>query len=395
MKTQELLDGWIDDTQERITDLAIKESSAKLLPEKTILLAMYGATVGQLGIVRRQMTCNQACCALIVDESKAHFLYVFYQLLAARNELRRLATGAAQQNLSGEVIKRLRIPFPTLAVQRAIAHILGTLDDKIELNRRTNETLEAMARALFKSWFVDFDPVHAKAAGRQPSSMDAATAALFPSEFVESELGRIPKGWRAARVDTLCALNAWTLAIADELDRIEYIEISEVSKGDVRQVQAYDRGSEPSRARRRLRHGDTVLSTVRPDRGSYFACLNPPPTLIASTGFATLTPQRVPWSFLFCGMTQPAIFDYLGQHADGGAYPSVRPSIIGEMLVATPDCERLCKRFHEFAEALLLRADANRRESRVLADLRDTLLPRLLSGELPIPDADRFVEAAT
>ena len=144
VKTQELQDGWIDDTEEHITDRAINESSAKVLPANTILLAMYGATVGQLGILRRPMTCNQACCALIADPQKADFRFLYYQLLQIRSELKSLATGAAQQNLSGTVIKSLRLPFPKIQEQRAIAQILGTLDDKIELNRKQNETLEAM-----------------------------------------------------------------------------------------------------------------------------------------------------------------------------------------------------------------------------------------------------------
>ena len=95
------------------------------------------------------------------------------------------------------------MPIPFLRLNRqAIAHILGTLDDKIELNRRMNETLEAMARAIFKSWFVDFDPVRAKAEGRQPEGMDADTAALFPDSFEDFALGKIPKGWRVGKVSS-------------------------------------------------------------------------------------------------------------------------------------------------------------------------------------------------
>ena len=101
----------------------------------------------------------------------------------------------------------MKLTLPPLAEQRAIAHILGTLDDKIELNRRMNETLEAMARALFKSWFVDFDPVRAKREGRQPAGMDKATAALFPDAFQDSPLGKIPKGWQVERIEELVTLS--------------------------------------------------------------------------------------------------------------------------------------------------------------------------------------------
>src|SRR5690606_28211101 len=108
------------------------------------------------------------------------------------------ATGVPKTNL--EYLRTFPILLPPLPEQRAIAHILGTLDDKIELNRRMNATLEAMARAIFKSWFVDFDPVHAKACGEQPAGMDAATAALFPDSFEESDLGLIPRGWRVGDI---------------------------------------------------------------------------------------------------------------------------------------------------------------------------------------------------
>ncbi|MBN1655083.1 MAG: restriction endonuclease subunit S [Deltaproteobacteria bacterium] len=146
-------------------------------------------------------TCASFARFLRVDSDKAdpRYIYWFLQCLYASGQMEEHQvqhTGVARFQYT-KFAESQRIPLPPLPEQRAIAHILGTLDDKIELNRRTNETLEAMARALFKSWFVDFDPVRAKAARRQPTGMDADTAKLFPSAFVDSELGEIPKGWRA------------------------------------------------------------------------------------------------------------------------------------------------------------------------------------------------------
>lgn len=115
--------------------------------------------------------------------------------------------GAVQQHFNVASARQLLMRLPPVAEQRVIANILGTLDDKIELNRRMSQTLEEMARALFKSWFVDFDPVHAKAAGKKPYGMDEATAALFPDSFEDSELGRIPKGWRVADVYSVGAVD--------------------------------------------------------------------------------------------------------------------------------------------------------------------------------------------
>ncbi|WP_419611819.1 restriction endonuclease subunit S, partial [Thiolapillus sp.] len=115
---------------------------------------MYGATVAQLGILANKMACNQASCALIADEEKAHFRFLFYLLLEHRKVIKSLSVGAAQQNLSAKQIKQFSFGFPLFAEQRAIAHILGSLDDKIELNRQMAQTLESIARAIFKSWFV-------------------------------------------------------------------------------------------------------------------------------------------------------------------------------------------------------------------------------------------------
>ena len=112
----------------------------------------------------------------------------------------------AVAGITGADLANPKLSIPSLREQKRIAHILGTLDDKIELNRRMNATLEAMARALFQSWFVDFDPVRAKAAGQTPAGMDSATAELFPADFQDSELGEIPKGWTTTVLDDLASL---------------------------------------------------------------------------------------------------------------------------------------------------------------------------------------------
>jgi type I restriction enzyme S subunit len=311
-------------------------------------------------------------------------------------------------------LHRIPVLLPLLAEQKAIAAVLGALDDKIELNRRMNATLEAMARALFQSWFVDFDPVRrnldfTRSRGErgeeekkfQPASPPLRASAsprdpfdaLFPEHFAHGENGLLPLGWRLASIEEICAINAWTLGKNDDLETLEYVEISEVSRGNIANIATYPRGEEPSRARRRLRHGDTVLSTVRPDRGAYFLAVNPPENRVASTGFAVLTPTKVPWSFLHAALTQPEVSDHLGQMADGGAYPAVRPEIIGAMQIALPNEPKILEAFHRTCAPLFEQAEANRTQSRTLATLRDTLLPKLLSGELSVAAATATMEA--
>ncbi|HHF4386582.1 restriction endonuclease subunit S [Haemophilus influenzae] len=227
IKTKELNNGYIFESEEKITEEAIKKSSAKLLPVNTILLAMYGATVGELGILGKEMACNQACCALIIDPKKADYRFIFYLLRLYKKEIQSLATGAAQQNLSAKTIKEFSFYIPNLEKQKKIADILSELDKKIDLNTQINQTLEQIAQALFKSWFVDFDPVRAKVqalsdglsleqaelaamqaiSGKTPEELTALsqtqpdryaelaeTAKAFPCEMVEVDGVEVPKG---------------------------------------------------------------------------------------------------------------------------------------------------------------------------------------------------------
>ncbi|MBX3097417.1 MAG: restriction endonuclease subunit S [Fimbriimonadaceae bacterium] len=217
-----------------------------------------------------------------------------------------LNVGAVFDSLRCADVPNFALPIPPFSVQQRVADLLGALDDKIELNRRMNQTVEAMARALFKSWFVDFEPVVAKSEGR-PTGLPPDVDALFPSEFEEDEYGELPVGWRRSEVGTHCDVNSTVLGARDSLDRLEYIEISAVSEGDIQETTWYDRANAPGRARRRLKHGDTVLSAVRPDRRAFFLAHEPHEALIASTGFAVLRPLTLPWSYVHAAMTTPEV----------------------------------------------------------------------------------------
>ncbi len=301
---------------------------------------------------------------------------------------------AAVPGLNRNHLHQSEVLVPTdLDEQRAIAGVLSTLDDKIELNRRENETLEGIARAIFKSWFVDFDPVRAKRDARALSGLPANVAALFPASLVESELGPIPAGWHAVAVNQVAKVNELTLNANDTLDPLHYIDISSVNAGEVSDVMVFPRGSEPSRARRRLQHGDTVMSTVRPNRGSYFLALKPLANLIASTGFATVSPKKVPWSFLHAALTRRGVFEYLGHVADGAAYPAVRPSVVETLELVRPEGDEVLEAFHELAAPLLEKMEASRQESSSLTHLRNQLLPKLISGELRVKNAETSKDA--
>lgn len=178
VKSKELLDCSIDDTEERISDKGLNNSSAKYFSEHTVLVAMYGANVGQLGWLKRPATVNQAVCGLVVNDKKADWRFVFYSLLLNRGDLIVQAQGAAQQNLNQDLIRQFRIPLPLLPMQHRIADILSAYDELIENHQRRIKILEEMARSLYREWFVHFRfPDHDKV------------------KMVPSSLGPIPQGW--------------------------------------------------------------------------------------------------------------------------------------------------------------------------------------------------------
>jgi type I restriction enzyme S subunit len=288
-------------------------------------------------------------------------------------------------------LRQAALPVPPLAEQRAIGHILGTLDDKIELNRRMNETLEAMARALFKSWFVDFDPVRAKMEGRDPG-LPKPLANLFPARLVNSELGEIPEGWEVGTLADFSALNpeAWSKETRPTL--INYVDLSNTKWGRIEAVTAYAQQDAPSRAQRVLRPRDTIVGTVRPGNRSYAFISED--RLTGSTGFAVLRPLRLECAeFVYFAATAAGNIEGLSHLADGGAYPAVRPEVVAATQVVRPSLEVL-EKFSRVARPLLAKMAENERESRTLAALRDTLLPKLISGELRVKNGERFVREA-
>lgn len=293
--------------------------------------------------------------------------------------------GSAYPAVNPLVFADAEVPIPDLSEQRAIGHILGTLDDKIELNRQMNETLESMARTLFKSWFVDFDPVHAKSEGRS-SRLSAAVDTLFPSSFQESELGQVPDGWSSATLAQLALLNSETWSRATYPEAVNYVDLSNAKWGHLESIAPYEKADAPSRAQRVLRCGDSIVGMVRPGNGSY--ALVAEDGLTGSTGFAVLRPRKkTSRDFVYLAATNPENIDRLAHLADGGAYPAVLPNTVIATHIVCPS-DAVMSSFSHLVAPMLDRAAACDRESRTLASIRDTLLPKLLSGELRVRDGE-------
>ena len=324
------------------------------------------------------------CLRIRSDPKKidSGYLSHFFGLPSFKEHIRAIAVGATMPSLNTQILSDIVVPHPRdLNEQRAIAHILGTLDDKIELNRRMNATLEAMARALFKSWFVDFDPVRAKMAGRD-TGLPKHLADLFPDRLVDSDIGKIPEGWRQGTLADLARLNPESWSSRNAPDCILYVDLANTKWGYINDIQEYTWEGAPSRGRRVLRLGDTIVGTVRPRNGSF--ALIDRDGLTGSTAFAVLRPRNAAErEIVWCAATSGDAIERLAHLADGGAYPAVRPRGVLDTAVVLPDA-RVRLAFSSLAAPFLNRMGATQRESRNLATLRDTLLPKLISGQVRV-----------
>ncbi len=380
-----------------ITDEQAEGLRGVILQAADILLNITGdgITFGRACMVPKEVlpACvNQHVSIIRVDAQRADAGYVLAFLThpEIKPYIESFNAGGSRRAVTKGHIESFRLPLPPLPEQRAIAHILGTLDDKIELNRRMNETLEAMARALFKSWFVDFDPVRAKAEGRDPD-LPKPLADLFPARLVDSELGEIPQGWRVQTIEQFASLNPEAWSKDTRPDDINYVDLSNTKWGRIEAVTKYARMDAPSRAQRVLRRSDTIVGTVRPGNGSYAFIAEE--GLTGSTGFAVLRPRKIEYAELvYLAATAQENIEALSLLADGGAYPAVRPEVVTATQTTSAN-DAVIKAFSRAVGPLLSKSAANERSSRTLKSIRDTLLPKLISGELRVNDAERLIEA--
>ncbi len=380
----------ISATAQYTNQLGIDNSSARVLPTHTVCLSRT-ASVGYVVVMGCPMATSQDFVNWVCGPD-LDYRFLKYALLAERNSFHRFAHGSTHQTIYFPEVKAFHIAFPPRDLQARIADVLGSIDDRIEHNRALAANLEAIARALFKSWFVDFDPVRAKVAGETPPGLAPDLAALFPDRFVDSELGEIPEGWDAATLVKVCSLNPESWTGRKHPDQIEYVDLANVKAGDIENRASYSWDESPSRARRVLRSGDTIVGTVRPGNRSF--ALIAENGLTGSTGFAALRPNSE-WlrEFVYLAATSDDAIDRLTHLADGAAYPAVRPDVVVATEAVIPS-EDVVKEFSAILRPLIDRVAASRSESAALTQLRDLLLPRLISGKLSVEDAEAALEAA-
>jgi type I restriction enzyme S subunit len=361
-------------TARYLTEVGATSVKGSRIPAGSVMVSCIGSDMRKAVIAGRDCVTNQQINSIVVDD-RFSSEFVYYNLSTRKSELRHQAAGgSAQPILNKGDFSRIQITLPPLAEQKAIAAVLGALDDKIELNRRMNATLEAMARALFQSWFVGFDAVHAKREGRQPAGLDAKTAALFPATSQDSPLGPIPQGWEATNLEAIASVGSGKRptgrndVLSPECNiplyggggRMGYVpsplyERPILFTGRVGTLGLIFRTSEPSWP------SDNTL-VVEPQDGFFdFA-------YFVLKGFDLIMLNR--------GSTQPLL---------------TQTDVKRQQFVLPP--KPIVKAFAEISVPIFQQVTANEQQSRTLTTLRDTLLPKLLSGELSVAAAAKRVEA--
>jgi type I restriction enzyme, S subunit len=313
------------------------------------------------------------------------FLYFYSNSIPHVDYLRSRANSGVQVNLSTSAIKESQLEIPPLAEQKYIASILMALDDRITLLRETNATLEAIAQALFKSWFVDFDPVHAKLEGRAPEGMDEATAALFPDGFEESELGLVPKGWRVGTLGDVAQTVRQQLQPADLHADIHYVGLEHIPRKSL-SLASWSTADGLESAKATFSDGDILFGKLRP----YFhKVVIAPFDGVCSTDILVCQAKKSAYyGFVAMQLFSTALVEYSERLSNGAKMPRVGWKDLAAYPVVLPS-EPVAVEYTRAIEPLLARMKANVHETQTLATLRDTLLPRLISGQLRLPEACR------
>lgn len=391
-------DGWIDRSKfariDKETHAALKRSQLK---EGDVLFSMAGVYIGKTAVVPKDIlpaNTNQAVGIVRLDKTRAHPRFVDYLL---RNPtynrfVNNLVSQSAQPNLNLAEIRNLPIALPNLAQQESIVAVLGSLDDKIELNRRMNETMEATARALFQSWFVDFDPVRAKLDGRTPAALDSATADLFPNSFQASAIGHIPSGWNAI---PLYEAAQWVNGAAFRNEDfstqgtgLPVIKIAELKSGISVRTKWCQREAGPDRT---IDTGDLLYSWSGSPNTSLEAFLwSGGRGLLNQHIFKVIsrTDAEKRYVYYLLQHLRPVLVE-IARNKQTTGLGHVTIDDMKRIVVCMPNKSVLAA-FDRIIGSVFNKAFELSVESRTLAALRDTLMPKLLSGEVRVANAEQM-----
>ncbi len=334
------------------------------------------------------------------------YLLYWLQSKDAQEQLKARATGTTVVGIKQSELRKLSVPIPPIKIQQQIADTLRALDDRITLLRETNATLEAIAQALFKSWFVDFDPVRAKSEGKLPEGMDEATAALFPDAFEETVLGMVPRGWQVVVVGDVAEIvkgKSYSSKDLVEKHSTALVTLKSFERGGGFRMDGFKPYQGAYKPNQVVNAGDLIVAYTDVTQAAELigkpalvVAVEEHDTLVASLDVGIVRPNSSSCGkqFLFGLFNTDDFQQHTFAHTSGTTVLHLSKDGVGSYSFALPPKE-LCNRFEQAALALADRRQTNTDEMRTLGLLRDTLLPRLISGQLRIADAEAELEKVT
>ncbi|MDG2841100.1 restriction endonuclease subunit S [Vibrio parahaemolyticus] len=387
-------EGFKSDGLVYITPEAAQKLKNVIIEPNDVLINITGDSVARVCLAPNEFLparVNQHVAILRVDPEEFDHRYLRYFLTSTKmqNYLLTIAsTGGTRNALTKSMLESLEVSKPSLDVQKRIGDVLESFESKIELNSRTNQTLEEMAQAIFKSWFVDFDPVKAKMNGEQPEGMDAATASLFPEKLVESELGLIPEGWEVNQLSDICKNHSQSYDLKS-VDEVIFVNTGDVLEGDFLHKDYSPVAGLPGQAKKAIKEDDILYSEIRPKNKRFAYVDFDVSDYVVSTKFMVIQAnEKVHPRLLYMILTRQNTIDEFNVIADSrsGTFPQITFKAISNL--------NFCIAPREVQDAFVTQVmpmiklqRSLKTENKQLAELRDTLLPKLLSGEIELEAA--------
>lgn len=345
---------YVSKGERNISELGLKNSSAKLIPEGAVLLTSR-APIGYLAIAQNDVTTNQGFKSFIVNEKKANNEFLFYLLKHNVNALKQIGTGTTFAEVSANTLRAFELAFPDHKTQKRIASILSSLDDAIELNQQINKTLEEMAKAIFKEWFVDFNFPSA-GSGQSPNAT---------GKFQETEIGKIPVGWKPIKLN-----EALEIKYGKDHKHLQDGEFPVYGSGGIMRY-----------ADKPLYESESILIPRKGTLSNLFYINKPFWTV--DTMFYSKIKIKNSGKYLF-HLLQTL---NLASMNVGSAVPSLTTEVLNNIQIAMPD-ENTLKEFEKIVSSMFNQAEQNIEENQSLINLRDTLLPKLMKGEIEIREKE-------
>ena len=350
--------------EESYSEIGYQKYRKSLIPKGSTCVVTIGSIGKKMTMAHCDCFINQAMNA-IIPSANYDCEYVYYVIKHNVHRLKALDSGTAsgRENVSKSAFSNLEIDvIDDLEIQRKIGLVLSTYDDLIENNRRQVKLLEEAAQRLYKEWFVDL---------------------RFPGWETTPITDGVPEGWHMVALSEIASVNKQSISKQYPYDYIDYTDIGSVSMGWIKTTTRYATKDAPGRAKRIAFDGDILWGMVRPNLRSYALVFHPAETSVFSTGFAILHAEKVPFSFLYCHVTQDEFVGYLINCTNGAAYPAVKPIHFEKTNLLLPTDE-LLEKFHSLVGPMFRKVEILEREIHQATEARDRLLPKLMSGELEV-----------